>query len=170
VWALSFSAQNARQTTLQIPRKRRPQAILDHRLNGPQRVVFNPLCYPTDLAKIQQRSPFAASSAKRRAASAPRFRFMSLTPQDIERIAHLARIRVTPADVADVQTKLDGIFKLIDEMQTVNTTGVEPMSHGLDMVLRLRDDVVTEHNQREHFQKNAPQAENGYFLVPRVIE
>ena len=66
--------------------------------------------------------------------------------------------------------KLDGIFKLIDEMQAVNTKGVEPMSHGLDMVLRLRDDVVTEVNQREHFQKNAPQAENGYFLVPRVIE
>jgi aspartyl-tRNA(Asn)/glutamyl-tRNA(Gln) amidotransferase subunit C len=95
---------------------------------------------------------------------------MSLSSQDIERIAHLARIRVTPADVADVQAKLDGIFKLIDEMQAVDTKGVEPMSHGLDMVLRLRDDVVTEMNQREKFQKNAPQAAEGYFLVPKVIE
>ena len=95
---------------------------------------------------------------------------MSLTSQDIERIAHLARIRVTPADVLDVQAKLDGIFKLIDEMQAVNTQGIEPMSHGLDMVLRLRDDVVTETNHREKYQKNAPQAAEGYFLVPKVIE
>ena len=95
---------------------------------------------------------------------------MSLSSQDIERIAHLARIRVTPADVLDVQAKLDGIFKLIDEMQAVNTQGIEPMSHGLDMVLRLRDDVVTETNHREKYQKNAPQAADGYFLVPKVIE
>ena len=95
---------------------------------------------------------------------------MSLSSQDIERIAHLARIRVTPADVLDVQAKLDGIFKLIDEMQAVNTQGIEPMSHGLDMVLRLRDDVVTETNHREKYQNNAPQAAEGYFLVPKVIE
>ena len=95
---------------------------------------------------------------------------MSLTPQDIERIAHLARIRITPADVLDVQAKLDGIFKLIDDMQAVNTQGIEPMSHGLDMVLRLRDDVVTETDRREKYQKNAPQADEGYFLVPKVIE
>jgi aspartyl-tRNA(Asn)/glutamyl-tRNA(Gln) amidotransferase subunit C len=95
---------------------------------------------------------------------------MSLSPQDIERIAHLARIRVTPADVADVQVKLGGIFKLIDEMQAVNTQGIEPMSHGLDMVLRLRDDTVTETNHRDKYQKNAPQAAEGYFLVPKVIE
>ena len=95
---------------------------------------------------------------------------MSLSSQDIERIAHLARIRVTPADVLDVQAKLDGIFKLIDQMQAVNTQGIEPMSHGLDMVLRLRDDAVTETNHREKYQKNAPQAAEGYFLVPKVIE
>ena len=95
---------------------------------------------------------------------------MSLSSQDIERIAHLARIRVTPADVLDVQAKLDGIFKLIDEMQAVNTKGIEPMSHGLDMVLRLRDDAVTETDHREKYQKNAPQAAEGYFLVPKVIE
>ena len=95
---------------------------------------------------------------------------MSLTSQDIERIAHLARIRVTPADVADVQAKLDGIFRLIDEMQAVDTKGVEPMSHGLDMVLRLREDAVTERNHRDHYQKNAPQAAQGYYLVPKVIE
>lgn len=95
---------------------------------------------------------------------------MSLSHQDIERIAHLARIGVTRADVLDVQAKLDGIFKLIDEMQAVDTQGIEPMSHGLDMVLRLRDDAVTETNHREKYQKNAPQTAEGYFLVPKVIE
>lgn len=95
---------------------------------------------------------------------------MSLSAQDIERIAHLARIRVTPDEVGQVQKKLEGIFKLIDDMQSVNTQGVEPMSHGLDMVLRLRDDVVTEKNEREKLQSNAPAAADGYFLVPKVIE
>jgi aspartyl-tRNA(Asn)/glutamyl-tRNA(Gln) amidotransferase subunit C len=95
---------------------------------------------------------------------------MSLSAQDIERIAHLARIRVTADEVVQVQSKLEGIFKLIDDMQSVDTKGVEPMSHGLDMVLRLRDDVVTESNQREKFQSNAPEASEGYFLVPKVIE
>jgi aspartyl-tRNA(Asn)/glutamyl-tRNA(Gln) amidotransferase subunit C len=95
---------------------------------------------------------------------------MSLSAQDIERIAHLARIRVTADEVVQVQSKLEGIFKLIDDMQSVDTQGVEPMSHGLDMVLRLRDDAVTETNQREKFQANAPEAADGYFLVPKVIE
>jgi aspartyl-tRNA(Asn)/glutamyl-tRNA(Gln) amidotransferase subunit C len=95
---------------------------------------------------------------------------MSLSAQDIERIAHLARIRVTADEVVQVQSKLEGIFKLIDEMQAVDTKGVEPMSHGLDMVLRLRDDIVTETNQREKFLSNAPEAADGYFLVPKVIE
>jgi aspartyl-tRNA(Asn)/glutamyl-tRNA(Gln) amidotransferase subunit C len=95
---------------------------------------------------------------------------VSLSAQDIERIAHLARIRVTPDEVGQVQKKLEGIFKLIDDMQSVNTQGVEPMSHGLDMVLRLRDDAVTEKNEREKLQSNAPAAADGYFLVPKVIE
>jgi aspartyl-tRNA(Asn)/glutamyl-tRNA(Gln) amidotransferase subunit C len=95
---------------------------------------------------------------------------MSLTTQDIERIAHLARIAVTPSDVTDVQAKLAGIFKLIDDMQAVDTRGVEPMSHGLDMVLRLREDVVTESNHRDDYLRNAPQAAEGFYLVPKVME
>jgi aspartyl-tRNA(Asn)/glutamyl-tRNA(Gln) amidotransferase subunit C len=95
---------------------------------------------------------------------------MSLSAQDIERIAHLARIRVTSDEVHQVRSKLEGIFKLIDEMQAVDTKGVEPMSHGLDMVLRLREDAAIAPNERDKFQKNAPQAAEGYFLVPKVIE
>ncbi|MBL8310262.1 MAG: Asp-tRNA(Asn)/Glu-tRNA(Gln) amidotransferase subunit GatC [Burkholderiales bacterium] len=95
---------------------------------------------------------------------------MSLSTQDIERIAHLARLAVTPAEVAAVQGKLNGVFKLIDEMQAVNTEGVTPMSHGLDMVMRLRGDTVTETNHRDKYQRNAPAAADGYYLVPKVIE
>jgi aspartyl-tRNA(Asn)/glutamyl-tRNA(Gln) amidotransferase subunit C len=127
---------------------------------------INSICYPTPLNSLGfERIACPSQTVKQ---NPPRV--MSLSAQDIERIAHLARIRVTTDEVVQVQSKLEGIFKLIDEMQSVDTKGVEPMSHGLDMVLRLRDDVVTETDQREKFQSNAPEAAEGYFLVPKVIE
>jgi aspartyl-tRNA(Asn)/glutamyl-tRNA(Gln) amidotransferase subunit C len=95
---------------------------------------------------------------------------MSLSPDSLAKIAHLARINVTPVELVDVGTKLEGIFRLIDEMQNVNTKGVAPMSHGQDVVAFLRPDVVTETDEREKFQTNAPATEQGYFLVPKVIE
>ena len=95
---------------------------------------------------------------------------MSLSTEDIHRIAHLSRIAVTENDARDLQTKLNGIFSLIEEMQAVDTKGVEPMAHSQHVTLRLRDDVVTETNQRELFQSIAPQVENGLYLVPKVIE
>lgn len=95
---------------------------------------------------------------------------MSLSPDTLARIAHLARIEASPAELADVGQKLQGIFELIDEMQQVDTTGVEPMSHAQTLVTPLRADVVTETNQRERLLANAPSTEAGYFLVPKVIE
>ncbi|MDF0604579.1 Asp-tRNA(Asn)/Glu-tRNA(Gln) amidotransferase subunit GatC [Neisseriaceae bacterium TC5R-5] len=95
---------------------------------------------------------------------------MSLTHQDVVRIAKLARISVNEAEIAATSTQLNNIFGLIEKMQSVNTDGIEPMAHPQDVPLRLRDDVVTEHNQRQAFQAIAPQVENGLFLVPRVIE
>ena len=99
---------------------------------------------------------------------------MKLTPDDLKRIAHLARITVSDADVAQLQTQLNGIFGLIDELQAVDTRGVEPLSHPLDVVQdmtqRLRDDLVTEKNQRAANMANAPSQENGLFLVPRVLD
>jgi aspartyl-tRNA(Asn)/glutamyl-tRNA(Gln) amidotransferase subunit C len=82
----------------------------------------------------------------------------------------LSRIAVTENDALDLQTKLNGIFSLIEEMQAVDTQGVEPMAHSQAVTMRLRDDVVTETNQRELFQAIAPQVENGLYLVPKVIE
>ena len=95
---------------------------------------------------------------------------MSLTLVDVKRIAHLARIEVDEKEAEGLLTQLSGIFNLIEEMQAVNTTGVEPMSHAQDLVQRMRDDVVTETDQRELFQSVAPKVEAGLYLVPKVIE
>lgn len=99
---------------------------------------------------------------------------MKLTPDELKRIAHLARIAVSDADVAALQAQLTGIFGLIDELQAVDTQGVEPLAHPLDVVQhmaqRLRADVVTEKDAREANMANAPAKEHGLFLVPKVLE
>ncbi|MEO9385067.1 Asp-tRNA(Asn)/Glu-tRNA(Gln) amidotransferase subunit GatC [Chromobacterium phragmitis] len=95
---------------------------------------------------------------------------MSLTHQDVARIAKLARINVSEAEIAATADQLNNIFGLIEKMQAVDTAGIEPMAHPQDVSLRLRDDVVTEVNRREAFQAVAPQVEKGLFLVPKVIE
>jgi len=95
---------------------------------------------------------------------------MSLTLDDVKLIAHLSRIEVDENEVEGMLTQLSGIFNLIEEMQAVDTTDVEPMSHAQDLVLRLREDIVTEVDQHELFQSIAPQVENGLYLVPKVIE
>lgn len=99
---------------------------------------------------------------------------MKLTPDDLKRIAHLARVTVSDADVAQLETQLNGIFGLIDKLQAVDTKGLEPLSHPLDVIAdmtqRLRVDLITENNQREVNMANAPSQENGLFLVPRVLD
>ena len=95
---------------------------------------------------------------------------MSLTLQDVKRVATLARIAVTDDEAVTYQQQLNGIFGLIAEMQAVDTAGVEPMSHAQDLSQRLRDDVVTEVDQHEKFQAIAPQVDGSLYLVPQVIE
>jgi aspartyl-tRNA(Asn)/glutamyl-tRNA(Gln) amidotransferase subunit C len=95
---------------------------------------------------------------------------MSLTLPEVTRIAALARVAVSPAEAEAVRTQLNGILGLIEEMQAVDTTGVEPMSHAGDVTLRLREDVVTETDRHTAFQAVAPQVEDGLYLVPKVIE
>lgn len=95
---------------------------------------------------------------------------MSLNSADIKRIAHLARIQVSDAEAEATLSKLTGILGLIEQMQAVDTAGIVPMSHSQDVTQRLRDDVVTETNQRELFQSIAPTVEDGLYLVPKVIE
>ncbi|MDR7299612.1 aspartyl-tRNA(Asn)/glutamyl-tRNA(Gln) amidotransferase subunit C [Pelomonas aquatica] len=99
---------------------------------------------------------------------------MSLTPDDVSRIAHLARLELQPAESEALLGNLNDFFKIVDQMSAVDTAGVEPLYTPLSAVqevaLRLRDDVVTESNQRECNQQSAPAVEDGLFLVPKVIE
>jgi aspartyl-tRNA(Asn)/glutamyl-tRNA(Gln) amidotransferase subunit C len=95
---------------------------------------------------------------------------MALSLDDVRRVATLARIEVTEAEAQAVLGKLNGVFGMIEAMQKIDTTGVEPMSHAQDIPLRLREDEVTETDQRELFQSIAPQVEGGLYLVPRVID
>jgi len=95
---------------------------------------------------------------------------MSLSIDDIKRIAHLARIRVDAEETARYQAQLNGILGLIEQMQAVDTAGIEPMAHARDVQQRLREDAVTETDRREAFQAVAPQVEAGLYLVPKVIE
>ena len=99
---------------------------------------------------------------------------MALTPQDVQRIAHLARLELSPADQAAMLGQLNGFFGIVEQMSAVDTSGVDPLYTPLSAVtnvtLRLRDDLVSETVDREANQRSAPAVENGLFLVPKVIE
>ena len=99
---------------------------------------------------------------------------MSLTPDQLQRIALLARIDVSAEELGGMTERLNRVLGLIDQLQAVDTRGIEPMSHPLDARLsvrqRLRPDGVTETDRREAYQKGAPAAEQGLYLVPKVLE
>ncbi|MBW8900972.1 MAG: Asp-tRNA(Asn)/Glu-tRNA(Gln) amidotransferase subunit GatC [Massilia sp.] len=99
---------------------------------------------------------------------------MSLTLSDVKRIANLAQLDMDEAHAEIALTELNGIFALAEQMQAVDTTGVEPLSQPLAAVLalplRLREDVVTEENHRDDYQAPAPATQDGLYLVPKVIE
>ena len=95
---------------------------------------------------------------------------MSLTLEQVQRIAHLARIEISDSEALSTQGHLNGIFQLIEQMQAVDTQGVEPMAHAQDLSQRLRPDEVSEENRRAAYQAIAPETEAGLYLVPKVIE
>jgi len=95
---------------------------------------------------------------------------MALTLEDVKRVADLARLAIDETEARAVLSQINDVFGLIGEMQAVDTRGVEPMAHALDVVQRLREDKVTESDQHDLFQSVAPQVENGLYLVPKVIE
>lgn len=99
---------------------------------------------------------------------------MSLTPNDIARIANLARLELRSDESERMLTQLNGFFDIVEAMRAVDTTGLQPLAHPIEtiqpMALRLRDDAVSEANQREANQRSAPAVERGLFLVPKVIE
>ena len=99
---------------------------------------------------------------------------MALTPQEIARVANLARLELRPDETERVLGQLNSFFTLVEQMEAVNTDGVEPLAHPAailgDVALRLREDIASEPNQRDASQISAPAVERGLFLVPKVIE
>jgi len=99
---------------------------------------------------------------------------MSLTPADIDRLAHLARLGLKPDERDRLCLQLNDFFGIVEKMRSVDTTGLVPLAHPVDVLdriaLRLQADVVSEPNQREANQRSAPAVEDGLFLVPKVIE
>jgi aspartyl-tRNA(Asn)/glutamyl-tRNA(Gln) amidotransferase subunit C len=99
---------------------------------------------------------------------------MALTPQDIARVAELARLELRPDETERTLAQLNGFFRLVEQMDAVNIEGIAPLAHPAallgDVALRLREDVASELNQREASQVSAPAVERGLFLVPKVIE
>ncbi len=95
---------------------------------------------------------------------------MNLSKSDVRTIASLAQLQVDDEQLAHYAEELSNIMEMIHDMQQIDTSSVEPLSHPQDIHLRLREDVVTESEQREALQKIAPQAADGYYLVPKVID
>ena len=95
---------------------------------------------------------------------------MSLNLEQVRRVAQLARLEISDAEAEQTLGQLNRIFTLIEAMQAVDTTGVAPMAHAQDVAQRLREDRVTEADQRAAFQAVAPETEAGLYLVPKVIE
>jgi aspartyl-tRNA(Asn)/glutamyl-tRNA(Gln) amidotransferase subunit C len=95
---------------------------------------------------------------------------MSLSNEEIEKIAYLARLKIEADDVSHYAQDLSGILGLVEQMEAIDTTGVEPMAHPQDIAQRLRKDIVTEVDQRDTFQNIAPLTESGLYLVPKVID
>ena len=95
---------------------------------------------------------------------------MAVTLNDINKIAHLARLGLSDEEKSRYTDSLNNILGLIDDLQAVNTQGIEPLAHAVDVTQPLRPDVVTENNQRDAYQQIAPAVQDGLYLVPKVIE
>ena len=95
---------------------------------------------------------------------------MSINNEDVEKIAHLARLAIEPEQLETYTRNLSDILDLVEQMNEIDTSGVIAMAHPRDTKLRLRDDVVSEENQRDKFTRLAPASENGLFLVPKVLD
>ena len=95
---------------------------------------------------------------------------MALKPEDVKSIAHLARLDIREEDIPNYAENLSRIFDFVQQLEAADTNGVEPMAHPLHMAQRLRADEVSESDNRELYQQNAPQTDAGLYLVPKVIE
>lgn len=125
---------------------------------------------PYNSRRFPQHSPARSGRPATPCAVAPKAPHMALRLDDVNRIAHLARIEISASEAEATLAQLNDIFGMIERMSRVDTTGIEPMSHPLGGVQRLRADAVTETDNRDANMQNAPAAQDGLFLVPKVIE
>ena len=95
---------------------------------------------------------------------------MKVTREVVQQIAELAQLQIAENEVDNVMDSMSEMLDLVEAMQSVDTEGVAPMAHPLDSTQDLREDTVSEENQRDHYQELAPATENGLYLVPRVVE
>ena len=95
---------------------------------------------------------------------------MALDAEDVEKIAHLARLGINAKDIPGYTRNLTDILAFVEQLNSVDTSGVEPLAHPLEATQRLRPDEVSETDNREHYQQVAPETESGLYLVPQVIE
>lgn len=95
---------------------------------------------------------------------------MSLDKSEVQKIAWLARLAIDEQDISTYSDELSTILGLVERMNSVDTDGISPIAHPLDLTARLRTDEITETNQRDHFQEHAPLTDDGCYLVPKVIE
>ncbi|PID50458.1 MAG: Asp-tRNA(Asn)/Glu-tRNA(Gln) amidotransferase GatCAB subunit C [Proteobacteria bacterium] len=95
---------------------------------------------------------------------------MAITQEEVLKVAHLARLQMPENSMDEYAKKLSSILDMVEQLNAVDTSGVEPMANSLDATQRLRDDVVTETNHREKYQAIAPEVDKGLYLVPKVIE
>ena len=95
---------------------------------------------------------------------------MSLEKSDIDKIARLARLSISEADTPNYIHDVSNILDLVEKMNSIDTDNIEPLAHPLEITARLREDKVTETDQRAHFQRIAPAVDNGHYLVPKVID
>jgi len=126
---------------------------LNHHPSADYHLVFYRLSYAVETILIPRRKPT-----------------MSLDRSQVEIVAKLARLKIDESELPDYVDSISNILELVDKMQAVDTTGIEPLANPLDAAQRLRPDVVTEENKRDQLQANAPKAEKGLFLVPKVID
>ena len=95
---------------------------------------------------------------------------MSVSPQDVEKVALLARLAISESDLPEVTERFGRVLGLVDELNTIDTETVVPMSNPHDMLQRLRPDIITRQNDRKNLMASAPVQDQGYFLVPKVID
>jgi len=95
---------------------------------------------------------------------------MAIDNKTVETIARLARLKIDDNDIEKYRSDISNILALVEQMEAVDTNGIEPMTHPFDATLRLREDEVTENNQRDQFQAVAPNSQDGLYLVPKVID